>query len=626
MKHLFQKHRYTILLALAFLAAGLSLYALFKIAYNGDDVINSYVNGALLGHNRTIRTHTNIIRDIWFGNGRFFPLSFYATPLFSTFSTLFSYRLFLVVLNLLVIGAFARLVALLTRDRIAVILSVTLFPIFLQLRYYHDPVVSFHGLLQFVALFLFLAMIFQIQGIQKRKNILLILSAVFYLVCLMLYEISLTFIVIFVLLAILFKGNRFRVRNILFHFAALGIVLAVTFYLRSTATASYGGTTLSLDIVPALRTFGIQLLAAIPLLNSLGSLRSLFSGDYFRPYHIFLFGSLAIAVLSSFIIMAKRSENQSNSSIGEENINLRQKSTLRLFLVGLALWMLPATLIAVSERYQNELRPGLGYLPVYIQIFGGICIALACISFLFLRIRKQRARKISASVLAGFFAFAAIPATFHNNKVGQLFTENNVQTLSIRALESGLMDDIPTEIPCYSVMAGTGADMDPFCFFASYTGEVRSFPSFEAVRKDSVLVEETDTLAIYSPIRDIYAYFAHDDLTGGTAAVARIDTFAIDKETDQMYYIASPSAKIFVIGEPTDTLKWDCIDSDSGTFSLTLEEILESNGNAAQWTPLSDSNYPTQFIDTFLLDRGSSRMIEITNSEEMIILTSIRLE
>jgi hypothetical protein len=47
-----------------------------------------------------------------------------------------------------------------------------------------------------------------------------------------------------------------------------------------------------------------------------------------------------------------------------------------LILIGAATWLLPACLIALSQKYQQELRWGEGYLPVYVQYFGVILVAL----------------------------------------------------------------------------------------------------------------------------------------------------------------------------------------------------------------------------------------------------------
>ncbi len=47
-----------------------------------------------------------------------------------------------------------------------------------------------------------------------------------------------------------------------------------------------------------------------------------------------------------------------------------------LLILGFCFALLPSLTIAVSNRYQGQLVPGLGYLPVYMQYFGAACLIL----------------------------------------------------------------------------------------------------------------------------------------------------------------------------------------------------------------------------------------------------------
>jgi hypothetical protein len=63
-------------------------------------------------------------------------------------------------------------------------------------------------------------------------------------------------------------------------------------------------------------------------------------------------------------------------------------------VVGAFLWLSPVATLALAPKYQGELSPGIGYLPVLIQSFGWALVAAAA---LLAAIRMARAR----SVLAG---------------------------------------------------------------------------------------------------------------------------------------------------------------------------------------------------------------------------------
>lgn len=61
-----------------------------------------------------------------------------------------------------------------------------------------------------------------------------------------------------------------------------------------------------------------------------------------------------------------------------------------LALIGLTLWIYPALLIMVSKKYQRELHPGIGYLPVYIQVFGEVILFIVFLDVLMTMLRPYR--------------------------------------------------------------------------------------------------------------------------------------------------------------------------------------------------------------------------------------------
>ena len=69
--------------------------------------------------------------------------------------------------------------------------------------------------------------------------------------------------------------------------------------------------------------------------------------------------------------------------------NGRSINPLNISLVGISLWIVPGIIISFSPKYQKEILPGLGYLPVYISYFGAALVALAFSFYLFRRYKDN---------------------------------------------------------------------------------------------------------------------------------------------------------------------------------------------------------------------------------------------
>jgi hypothetical protein len=109
------------------------------------------------------------------------------------------------------------------------------------------------------------------------------------------------------------------------------------------------------------------------------------------------------------------------------------------------MWLLPASLIAVSQKYQQELRWGEGYLPVYVQYFGVILVALG----LLMRWRGgvifspsgRHWRSVACAVLA-----SCLLVNIHDNRL--VVEQANIElhyrrSALVEALSRGILAEVP---------------------------------------------------------------------------------------------------------------------------------------------------------------------------------------
>lgn len=648
---------------LSFLLAALSLYGTFKIAYNGDDAVNSFTSGALSLSGHTIGSFTKAQLDYWLRIGRFYPLAFYSYALFAWLPNLFAYRLYLFILNLFVIAAFAGVVYKISKRTAPVVLAISLTTVFFQFRFYHDANISFHGLLQLVAIFLFLAMILQLHAIQTSRYILLIPSAVCYLACLLLYEVSFGFIAIFCLYSCLHCKSWKKLSWSIPHLAVLMVVFFATMYFRSQTPGTYPGVSFSFNLVQICRAFGIQLLSAIPLSYLIAYpysqpydiLQMLLNFTRtFSVYHIFmliLFAGLLIYGWKKYLLSCRDSDISAETSTLSNSVKKQSppKSSMYLrdfFLIGLALWIPPAAIMSLSERYQVELQWGLGYLPVYIQMYGGIFIALTLSFFLLEKCKTHKAQTRRIYVFTACFCIALILTQTSNLLTGKKFTQSNIQSMSTYALDHGLMDHLNDGDRLFLFQGGVGPDPRPDEFVATYADGLKITP----LRLDQLIAESQEVPsdedanlellkilpAASSGIQNIYPkntyiFYASGDTTQGFALLANLEALTYDTETQTVQEAYFREATGIFTGKKTDTLLFEVYQEiDTITVQTPIQQLFSENrpysfGKNGELQRSGDIITPNFFERIFYLDQGDGFAFSIQSIDEPILLRSFHL-
>jgi hypothetical protein len=411
------------------LAVVLLLPAL-RTGYLCDDDPNSLVDGWLLYHH--LGLGESIVDEVkaLAGQGRFFPLMIVLMRgTFHAFPTLAAYKAYLlaaVALNLLL---FARLVRRLTGSAATGAVSVLTVAALFQFRIFDDPILAYHGFMQFVVLGLLLSLLAQDRYLTGASRLWLAAAVLAYLAVLLTYEVTYPLFLMHAALAVA-RGRRWKSAALTaLPFAGTALACAaLSVILRTLADSPINSPYQpNLDVLAWARTFGRQLFAALPLSYFLrhphGAL----------PHVITLLRSFPLLPPGAAFLLAL----VGLSRLRHEPVAERTVSGPGLVLLGLLLWALPGLLICLSPKYQALIVPGVGYLPVYAQYYGVGLLAAAGVRW---AVRSRAGVAAVAAVLA-----AVIGPTYALNVAvaDTVAKEKQVRDNIEAALDTGLLDTVP---------------------------------------------------------------------------------------------------------------------------------------------------------------------------------------
>lgn len=268
-------------------------------------------------------------------------------------------------------------------------LPILFLPFLFQLRLYHDPFLIYCGEIQFYFNLFLLSLYFWWQYLKKPRLSLAISCVLSFFIFATIHEAYLFFLPIFLIL--LFGSGRtkhwrawviFGI-NCLSSLFSLCAAPILQWLLQLPAQSyRYDGITPSFSPVLALKTFFIQISAALPLNHFFGR-----SGVEALSYYPHLWWQqlpllLMVLVILSLALFLFHYWAQ------KQSVRLLVKKQLFFITsLGLAFWLLPALPVALSSKYQDDLiklfgmKSGLGYLFVYQQYFG-VALLLAVIFLL----------------------------------------------------------------------------------------------------------------------------------------------------------------------------------------------------------------------------------------------------
>lgn len=294
----------------------------------------------------------------WMQNGRFYPL--YPTlsnvVLFNA-STVMSYRWYILLINFAGIASFLLFLRTIGA-KINPFVWVLCICCLMQFRVqYHDVYTTIQGTYQFLSILVFSSLTFYVTYVQKKRWHYLAISLLFYTSALLLMEIGLAVFLFIPATALLLKVP---LKNIVKH--VVPYLILTIFYLGYVAwikskiiSSSYTGIQPNVHPPSMLSLLWRQLYASLPLTNmhSIAAIPlKLLYGIKGYPVVIALIIVIA-AVIAVFFI---KKENEK-----------KPVTETRWILYFLLLMTVPSLFITPSLKYQQEVKIGVGYLPIYFQ-------------------------------------------------------------------------------------------------------------------------------------------------------------------------------------------------------------------------------------------------------------------
>jgi len=300
-----------------------------------------------------------------------------------------------------------------------------------QARNFHDPIASYGFFLQSQGIFLTLALLSLVTWSETPRNKWLVLSSTLALIPLLMYEINIVFYLIALgLLLIAPRSTRLKMRALVTLFAPLVIYALLVTYLRHASDINYSGVKVgSPDLM--LATYGKQFLAAFPGVYYFLQWKTEFPISK-------IFSSFTASPLAWLLILASLYSVFRCVSANKPTIETASPRIRELSIIALCFIFIPPVFVAISNKYQGELRWGLGYLPVYYAYFGVALVLSASATWVadrFTTLRLLIVIVVAILVTANFLVNRNVI-----DKIDQLFVEPR-KSLE-QALESGLLDDL----------------------------------------------------------------------------------------------------------------------------------------------------------------------------------------
>lgn len=302
--------------------------------------------------------------------GRYFPLSIIqGGSVFLTFTDRSSYKAYEFVILGVTVALAATLVGLAFRSRWFAFAAAGFTLCAIQMKSWYDPYWQFSGLQELVASLSIASMIFVILAVRAASWLTASLFALLSAACLVAagvtYESS-VFLVICSLFLLVREAPRLA-RAIPIAAALLtaaGGVLIHLWSLRSTAVVTNPAYQLSLEPHLVKETLVNQMVSAIPLSYGHFTRGSVLPSDPQLPVP----WPITILIVGVFIAVM---------TVSTGRVIQTRRSGIGMFsLAALAFWTIPSIFVAVSARWQTEVQPGLGYIPV---LFGALAVGWLCV-------------------------------------------------------------------------------------------------------------------------------------------------------------------------------------------------------------------------------------------------------
>jgi hypothetical protein len=359
------------------------------------------------------------------GNARFYPgLVLEKFLVFAMFTNVLAYKWLLVVLTLVTVELFRRCVAAYASVPIGNLAALAACAL-LQERVYHDAILAYNGMPQVVAIATLLSLLAFADVLARGRRRALIAAVVLYLLAALTYEAVYGLGVVYLLLA---RARGRSWADALKVSAPMPAVSVACFALVGVLHALVpvaGPYALRLAPQPFARAAFDQIAAAFPLVYWRADPNVIFGKGIDAFVRYTPLQPLLVVVFAFAAWLAVR------------GVVTTPARALPFAGAGAVVVVLLALPVAALAKYQDELRLGWGYLPVFGEYFGVALLIVALV----LAVRRVPGAPIVWAVLLGACA-ALTQAT--NARVAQVLApDRDAQRAFVSALRGGLLRGVP---------------------------------------------------------------------------------------------------------------------------------------------------------------------------------------
>jgi hypothetical protein len=402
--------------------------------------------------------------------GRFFPMSTLETmAIFTVFSTRAAYKAFQVVAVLGSVGLLVITISVVTRRRALGVLAGMVVALSLQIRIFHDPILQFSAQQAIVVSLLLASLLSFHLALARKRPWLLVPMAACWIIALLTYE-TMYFLSPVFALALLLSNATWRDRIRALAVLAIPVVVLLVFvsHLRGDAKLTAPQYTANLAPERVLGTLYNQAGAAVPMSYAAyqpnPAIKSASHAWHYSGVGDALTFAMAAVVLLVSVLRLR---------------NVHWRTLLFLVLTGLLLWLLPALIVAATKKWQDELKPGVGYVSVFVEYFGVSLIITALLTALAGLLRAVVRPVFGVLPLAVVIALSgayAVEATADNNDiaVSAFSTLLYPREAFRRSITRGTFAGLPPDTPLDSLEASPWVNAP---FIAWYGGPMLRVPT-----------------------------------------------------------------------------------------------------------------------------------------------------
>ena len=581
-------HKYGIE-ALILLLTAVSLSMLIRSGYYWDDAVNS--TAYLAEKKDAIPTLTHVLEFMrkYLELGRINVLSVYYY-FFFYIENVSLYKALIILTILIDQLIFRNTLMEFGVPRSGARLGMLLIPLLLQTRVYQDPVSGFYSLMQVLTAEMLLCALYLHRWLESGKRSCFWLSLAAFAVGLLTYEVCFPFLAMICLLIWAQRKSFPRAVRDSLPFIGLTILMLAGVFLvrRLFVQDTYPGVAFSLDPARILRAALTQLAAGLPLsFYSAGYPAAVLGNAYptatFMNYDFLSFLKAIrltdiLILLTALYILRKifRSSNSSFLTLNSSFLTLNSSSSsfliphsslsfphssflipnFSLLILGLSFAVLPMVTVAMSERYQGQLMPGLGYLPVYMQYYG-IAILILCLT---LSLRPSVGKQ---ALCLSVFSVILLLNLQNNRAVTEIMNRSFYEPRNAgeAALHGGILDFLPEDAALVSVNDRRflwEADWNNRGLYPQFYGNnARRIPgtvgdtrllrdAIETARSAGVSPDEEGFLKIEAENVWLIAYNGSADR--GTAKLGHLKSARIDPDTLELKDAETDQALYFISG------------------------------------------------------------------------------